>query len=160
MTDDKAAGFALEKDGRIISVFKGSSEYTGVGKMLLDIAIENHGCKLECNDVEQLRHIYGLSGFVPVSKAPLDENDIYYAILKEKEDENNKGTTLIFWVYNSKLRDNIKSKKSPKINFMNVAHFKTEKEAEEFRDSLLIKENINDEIKEYLSKIVDLYIFG
>lgn len=155
MLKDYSAGLALEKSGRIISVFN-AGKYRRVGKVLLDKAIELGGCKLECNDVEQLRYIYGKSGFVPVSKAPLDANDIYYNILKSKENDKDHGTTLVFWIYSEKdhkllLEDETKYI----IDFCNILKFKTEEEAENFRDEILEHiHNLSPELNKYLSSIV------
>lgn len=164
MTDDFAAGLALEKSGRIVSVFKGDSKYGGVGKVLLDEAIDRGGCKLECNDVEQLRHIYSVKGFVPVSKSPLDKGDIYYAELKEQENDVDHGTTLLFWVFNEKSKEEAKKHRNElMIHYANVKHFDSEQEAEEFRDLLLqkLRNNEDDEyLKEYLSQIIDYCLFS
>lgn len=162
MTKDYSAGLAMEKSGRIISAFKGNTKYIGVGKVLLDLAIERGGCKLECNDVQMLRYIYGRNGFVPVSTSPLDENDIYYSILKANEDDENHGTRLIFWIFDKGLKEKYDSNKGEvRINFSTIKEFNTEDEAEEFRDSIL--QNIcnpTDELKEYILKIIDDYIFS
>lgn len=63
MLKDYSAELALEKSGRIISVFN-AGKYRRVGKVLLDKAIELGGCKLECNDVEQLRFMENLDLFL------------------------------------------------------------------------------------------------
>lgn len=162
MTKDYSAGLAMEKSGRIISVFKGNTKYVGVGKVLLDLAIARGGCKLECNDVQMLRYIYGRNGFVPVSTSPLDENDIYYTILKANEDDENHGTRLIFWIFDKGLKEKYDSNNGEvHINFSQIKEFNTEDEAEEFRDSIL--QNIcnpTEELKEYILKIIDDYIFS
>ena len=162
MTKDYGAGLALENSGRIISVFRGETEYRGVGKILLDMAIERGGCKLECNDVEMLRNIYGKNGFVPVSTSDLDKNDVYYSVLKEKENEVDHGTRLIFWVFDKRNKQLLEEKGGQVlINFAALKDFKDELEAEEFRDSVLENiDNPSEELKEYLLKIIDDYMFG
>ena len=159
MTKDFSAGAALEKDGRIISVFN-AGNYRKVGSVLLDCAIKSGGNKLECNDVAQLRYIYGKRGFVPVAKAPLDTNDIYYEILKMKENEEDHGTTLLFWIYDENEYQKIKKNMQEyTILFCNIKKFDTEEEAEEFRDLILeeVKDgNLSDDFKQYVSNIIQI----
>ncbi len=157
MIKDYSAGLALEKSGRIISVFNAGS-YKGAGRVLLDEAISLGGCKLECNDVEQLRFIYGRRGFVPVASAPLDSSDMYYTILKSKEDEKNHGTTLIFWIYSEEDRKlYLENESKYLIEFCNIKKFDTEEQAEAFRDQILEYINeLSSELKQYLSTIIKL----
>lgn len=159
MLKDYSAGVALENSGRIISIFN-AGRYRKAGAVLLDVAIEFGGNKLECNDVAQLRYIYGKRGFVPVAKSPLDSNDIYYEILKMKENDDEHGTTLLFWIYDENKYKLIKEDCKDYITlFCNIKKFETEEEAENFRD--LILKDIMDgtlslEFEEYISSIIQI----
>ena len=71
---DGSSGFAIERSGNIVGVFRNKSAggQKGVTKIILPLAIENGGTKLDCYG-EELVRIYSKFGFYPVARVEFNE---------------------------------------------------------------------------------------
>jgi len=134
MVKDYSAGVAVEKCGRIISLFS-TQNYKKVSSLLIKKAIEAGGDRLECNDVAQLRYIYGKHGFIPVSRSNLNEDDIYWQICKDKGDNR---AVILFWIYGPSLENYNQINPDKKFpNDARIKFFDTEEQAEKYRDNII-----------------------
>lgn len=161
MTDKYDAGVAVENDGRIISVFKCDDAGLGIGGNLVREAIKNGGIKLECNFMKKLLlGVYYRAGFIPVTTAPLDTNDIYYKLLSdqvkyEKSEKTGDATRMMYCFYSPQLiahpiSDNY-------INLHKVREFFDEDTADKERDKLLKDPSKH---KGYINSIVGYSLYA
>ncbi len=71
LSEDGKSGFAIKTDGDIVSVFS-SNKKAGVSHIMMELAIQNGGYKLDCFDT-YLPHIYSAHGFKEVNRIKWNE---------------------------------------------------------------------------------------
>ena len=66
-------GFAVAKDGDIVSVFNSNKHIKGATKIMMPMAIKMGGKKLDCYNINNgLLKVYSKFGFVPVVRVPFN----------------------------------------------------------------------------------------
>lgn len=141
MTEELDAGVAIEKDGRIISVFKCDNAEKGIGRKLVQEAIKRGGKKLECNFMKKLLlGVYFRTGFIPVTSAPLNRDDIYYNALNNevkypKSRENGDATQMMYCIYSKEQTKQDINRNF--VNFKSIRRFDDEETADKERDKIL-----------------------
>lgn len=67
------AGFAIAADGDIISVHNSDSKVKSIGKLLISLAKQEGGTKLDHFDLEPLNRLYGGAGFKEYDRYSWDD---------------------------------------------------------------------------------------
>ena len=105
VTPDKKAGFAIKDDGDIVSVFNHKkSKYRGVGPVMMLLAVQEGGRKLDAFDT-QLPHIYSKVGFKVAARLPWSDEEAPPGWSKEDFKRFNNGEPdVVFMYYEPDLR--------------------------------------------------------
>jgi hypothetical protein len=88
LTPDGLTGCAVKPDGDIVGVFNSNTSHHGAAKVLLQLAVEHGGDRLDCYGTGLVR-IYSANGFEPVNCVPYDgdyveKNDFNRFLIEEE----------------------------------------------------------------------------
>jgi hypothetical protein len=116
LTDDGEAGFALKKDGDIVSCF-GSPSKRGDMTYMLQLAIDQGGWKADSFDTA-LPSIYAAHGLYPVARMPWDDKqkpeDWDYEKFKEWQDGR---PDVLWYAFNPNWRGKYKRDQGPMVEW-------------------------------------------
>ena len=116
LTDDGEAGFALKKDGDIVSCF-GSPSKRGDMTYMLQLAIDQGGWKADSFDTA-LPYIYAAHGLYPVARMPWDDkqkpDDWDYEKFKEWQ---NGRPDVIWYAYNPNWKGRYTRDQGPMVEW-------------------------------------------
>ncbi len=139
LSKDKKSGIAIEKDNNIVSIFNASDRKHMI-RVLLPIALEKGGNKLDNFNTTKLSIMYSMYGFIPVTQTRFDDKEAPDDWNYDRDDR----PEIIFWMHNGMSAVEIIKAKNrlPMIPVNSAQMFDTYEEARECRDKILEARNM------------------